>query len=955
MPEPTREELLARIADLERQVNVGQSGGGGQAVGRKNVVAGEGGIAIGRDFLGNIYYGPPPKNHAEAITVYRLMLALSCGQLPLRGVDVGASDPARGEKQMDLDQVYVSLDTTAQFNPENEASPKAKKTSSAFPKVAGGSLAITAQEPDEDLAMKAGRERGKARPLPALLAAARNRRVVLLGDPGSGKSTFFNHLCLCLALHGTEPGNHWCDRLAGWPKDEAHLLPVPVILRDFARALPAQTPRANANTLWNFIATRLDHQHLAAAIKPLEKALEAGDAMVLLDGLDEIATPAHREFVRAAVLAFAARFPRSRFVVTCRTLSYQERAWQLWFKDPQGKEVEFPTFTLARFDEQKIDQFIGAWFGDLKRLAVVKSDEAERLTRGLRSALRRPDLWPLASNPLLLTVMALVHTHRGRLPDARALLYEDTVDILLWRWEQLKLAGETATPGLRQLLVEIGRSDVDLRRTLWRLAFEAHRAGGHEQNLADLGELALQNALAELHPDKSRDWARKVIEAIKLRAGLLLERLPQVYTFPHRTFQEYLAGAHLASQARFAQESAQLVEAGAFWREVILLAVGKLVYLSGDTDKPLALVGELCPEQVAATALGWRQAWLAGEALVELGLPRARESALGRDLLERVRHRLAKLLETGALTPVERAAAGVALGKLGDPRPGVGLHADGLPDLDWIEIPPGPFLMGTNKGDSQWEDETPQFECHLITKPYRISRYPVTVAQFEAFVDAGGYTDIARNWWTADGWKWKEAHQINGPEDYEPAFQTPNHPRVGVSWFEAVAFCRWLAEGTRQPIMLPSEVEWERAARHTDARAYPWPDADDKKKLAADLAQRCNMSDTGIGHTSAVGLFPNGLAQCGAADMAGNVWEWSRSLYGKDFGKPDFGYPYTADPKRENLDAPADVMRVLRGGSWRYVYPEYLRGSYRDVGNPDIRSPNDGFRCVLGLGGSAPG
>ena len=105
------------------------------------------------------------------------------------------------------------------------------------------------------------------------------------------------------------------------------------------------------------------------------------------------------------------------------------------------------------------------------------------------------------------------------------------------------------------------------------------------------------------------------IQTIKHRAGLLLERLPQVYTFPHRTFQEYLAGAHLASQARFAPDAAKLVEAGAFWREVILLAVGKLVYLSGDTDKPLALVGELCPQQGVATPLGWQQAWLAGEVL----------------------------------------------------------------------------------------------------------------------------------------------------------------------------------------------------------------------------------------------------------------------------------------------------------------------------------------------------
>ena len=244
-----------------------------------------------------------------------------------------------------------------------------------------------------------------------------------------------------------------------------------------------------------------------------------------------------------------------------------------------------------------------------KRLGVVKPDDAEPLARGLQTAIRRPDLWRLAPNPLRLTVMALIHTHKGRLPNARALLYEDTVDILLWRCEQLKQASESESVGLRQLLVDTGRSDVDLKRTLWRLAFEAHQTGGAKDGLADIAGFTLEKALAELHPAKSRDWAKEVIEAAKHRAGLLLERLPEVYAFPHRTFQEYLAGAHLASQAAFAREAAKLVAAGACWREAILLAVGKLVYLHGDMDKPLALVGELCPHHGAnantARSLRW--------------------------------------------------------------------------------------------------------------------------------------------------------------------------------------------------------------------------------------------------------------------------------------------------------------------------------------------------------------
>lgn len=254
-------------------------------------------------------------------------------------------------------------------------------------------------------------------------------------------------------------------------------------------------------------------------------------------------------------------------------------------------------------------------------MGVVKPDESENLARALRGAIRRPDFCQLAPNLLLLTVIALVHTHKGRLPDARALLYEEKIDILLWRWEQVKLAGATGVPRLRQLLQDAGRTDVDLKRTLWRLAFEAHDAGAVEvgDKLADIGELALQSALAGLHPTRSRDWATHLIEAMKHRAGLLLERVPQVFTFPHRTFQEYLAGAHLASQANLTPSGTDLVAQGAFWREVILLAVGRLVYLGGDTDKPLALVGELCTAREENSEPGWRKTWLAGEVLNEVG------------------------------------------------------------------------------------------------------------------------------------------------------------------------------------------------------------------------------------------------------------------------------------------------------------------------------------------------
>jgi formylglycine-generating enzyme required for sulfatase activity len=277
-----------------------------------------------------------------------------------------------------------------------------------------------------------------------------------------------------------------------------------------------------------------------------------------------------------------------------------------------------------------------------------------------------------------------------------------------------------------------------------------------------------------------------------------------------------------------------------------------------------------------------------------------------------------------------RAAAGRVLGQLGDPRPGVGLDpASGLPALAWSDvIEPGPFPMGNDKGEAGSEAEIPRFTCRLITQPYRLSRYPITVAQYGVFAAAGGY-HTAR-FWTPAGWAWRERKGREGPPTFGEPFQTPNHPQVGVSWYEAVAFCRWLSEQTGQDIRLPTEAQWERAARHTDARRYPWADA-------GKVADRCNVDETGIGSTSAVGLFPAGNAVCGAADLAGNVWEWCSTKW---IGS------YEGYEKKVDDDLEGDALRVLLGGSWG-SRPAAAAAAFRLRGIPYSWNHYIGFRVVV--------
>jgi formylglycine-generating enzyme required for sulfatase activity len=866
--------------------------GQGQAVAVSAPVSGQ--VIVAR---GNVYLGPATRDPAEALRIYREVLVHGSRFLPMRGVDVGVSDPAANQQPLSLAHVYIHLDTKTPV--KLKAEDKRRKRG------------------DDDQSFL--REEQESRPLSALEAASEQRQMVLLGDPGSGKSTFAAHLVHCLAAHGLQPETGWLEQVPGWPQPDA--TPILVVLRDFARWLAAgdhAKGQAEPHHVWDFVRQRLEAQNLGFAAEPLHAALDDGQVLVLFDGLDEIAGRAPARFVRDAVAAFAGRYKRSRHLVTCRTLSYQHPDWRL---------DNFPDYELAPFSETKIDAFVSAWYGELAEQGVAPAQEVDGLSAALSAALRRPDLWRLAPNPLLLTVMALVHTHRGRLPDARALLYEETVDILLWRWEQIKSASAPdEAPALRQLLLQAGRSEVDLKRVLWRLAFEAHAVGGatdDDEAVADIGELRLLRELAGLCGD-DLGWAQQVVDAMKLRAGLLVERQPEVFSFPHRTFQEYLAGAYLASQADFKREGARLAGQGAQWREVIRLAVGRLVYLAGDLDKPLALMAELCPSRRQDTDAAWGKAWLAGDVALEMGVGRMADSELGRDLLARVRERLAELVTLGRLSPVERAAAGQTLGRLGDPRPGVGLRPDGVPDIVWCEVEAGEFVMGNTKQTDReaYDDEMPQ---HPVTLPaFAVSQYPITNAQFDAFVQDGGYSERWRSCWTKDGWRWKGDR--TGPDKAGGAFDLPNHPVVMITWYEAVAYCRWLSQKLGQPMSLPSEAQWERAARWTDGRRYPWDE-----QITPDHA---NYSETGIGTTTAVGIFPLGASQCGALDMSGNVWEWCSTQWRENY------------KTQANEDPEGQAGRVVRGGSFRGASGWLVRCAVRYWYDPGYRNVNLGLRVV---------
>ena len=901
---------------------------------------GERSIAIGQANNVTIHQGRAEPDTTPLREAYLNRLLTTCSGLSLTGIDPKSAS-SQSEARLELSAVYTAL-----------------LTSSAEP----------------------GRERGLASPearrSSALEQLDRHARLVLLGDPGSGKTTFVDFVAMCLAgeslghqtvnlklLTAPLPDDEGQAQAQPQPWQHGALLPVKVVLRDFAaRGLPEAGQPATAEHLWRFIAAELKAAALADFAKPLSRILLAQGGLLLLDGLDEVPEASERRGqIKQVVTDFGRVFRRCRILVTSRTYAYQQQDWRL---------PDFAETLLAPFTQGQIVRFVEGWYRHIAALRGLHAEDAQGRAEVLKRAIfHSPHLGELAARPLLLTLMASLHAWRGgSLPEKREELYADTVDLLLDWWESPKIVRNKDKQAvvLQPSLGEWLKVDRErMRQQLNALAYQAHAGQTELTGTADIAEAGLVTGLLNLSRNEAVNPVR-LIEFLRDRAGLLLPRGVGVYTFPHRTFQEYLAACHL-TDTDFPETVAALArQEPNRWREVALLAGAKAS--RGTASAIWQLVDALCYRAVAGRGAA-EDLWgavLAGQALAETA-NLAQVSERNQEKVARVKGWLVKVLAGDALPAVERAAAGVSLAALGDSRPGVGLRADGLPDIAWCHIPAGPFLMGSNKeSDSQaFGDEQPQ---HSVILPgYLISRYPVTNVQFAAFVAGGGYARA--DYWpeaaAAGFWQpgqvqdvryyldddQKVQKEVRGwrdrPLDFGEPYNLANHPVVGVSWYEAVAYCRWLGEqvagsgqaaawreqwaglGPEIEVRLPSEAEWEKAARGSDGRRYPWGNDPDPN--------RANYDDTGIGTTSAVGCFPGGESPYGVAEMSGNVWEWCATKWEDNY------YNYKDNSVIDTSNNP----RVLRGGS--FVGTEWgALCAFHLHNHPDLRNNNNGFRVVWG-------
>ncbi len=755
-------------------------------------------------------------------------------------------------------------------------------------------------------------------PLSALEALDECQYLVLMGGPGSGKSTFLNFVALCMAgelldspdanlalLRSPVPREEEDDKEPK-PQRWRHkaLLPVRVILRDFAASLPRDT-EANADHLWDFIASQLPGP-LKGHAPLLQQDLLLHGGLMLLDGLDEVPEAhARRGQIKQAVEGFAQVFGRCRFLVTSRTYAYQKQDWKL-----KG----FAETELLPFNRGQIERFVETWYAHMAQTFRLNESDAQALAEALKRDTLSPHLRELAQRPLLLTLMARLQTmRRGPLPENREELYKQSVDMLLEQWEGFKVKRDRTGQviGAEQSLgAWLDASRESIRRELDKLAYVAHLNQPELVGTADIRQADLIAALLAASPNP--DFRpQRVEEYLRDRAGLLNSHGVGLYQFPHRSFQEYLAACHLA-RFKFPDELGRLVKGEPErWREILLLAAART------RDAPSALwdlVATLCsrpvPERQADAQTQWG-ALLAGQVLVETSLARHDPDLQERHEEKRllVRDWQLNLLGSAILPPRERALAGDHLAILGDTR-------DWLLDVDQMRfcaVPGGPFWMGKDA------------ELHLnesLAESYWMGLAPVTVAQFRQYLTETGRT-------AGDG------DALGDPD---------NRPVRYVSWHEAQVFSAWLDARWRDrlpkgwQVALPTEAQWEKAARGglqipaesmvlsigssldmpttldenpLPQHAWPWGDDSDANKLNA---------DSNVGTTSTPGCFSLGHSPYGCEDMAGNVWEWTGSE--------------------------EDKYRLVRGGSWGNDRDD-ARCALRYGVLPADRDDYLGFRVVL--------
>jgi formylglycine-generating enzyme required for sulfatase activity len=605
----------------------------------------------------------------------------------------------------------------------------------------------------------------------------------------------------------------------------------------------------------------------------------------MFDGLDEIPEGIRDDLVEL-IADFQFENKGNRFLITGRPHGIAGRPHERF-----GKylcEIEY-------LDDQKIKDFIRKWFRAVSGKATGLADmTAEDM---ISDIVFHEHVSVFTRNPLLLAAVCVLYQARKRIPEQRADLYDRIVENLLWRRFH-----DPAEPDKVN----------EVREFLMLLAFNMQNMNLKTFEVGD-GLDVLKKIISQ-KGEPANVYQRRIhhlFDEIEPNCGLFNRLSGGEIEFTHLTFQEFMAAKHIVYMDIDYKDFLE----NDWWAEAILLYIG---LLSLERRKRSNDVVEEILNRKQEDEKIKRRLWLLGSRALRDFQPSKRDDkvvALARD-------KLYELIESDASIE-ERFEAGEIVGALGDLR----IKVD---NPDMVLVKEGKFIRGSNEDDADaFPSEKPQREIYIDT--FMIGKYLVTNEEFKEFVDGGGYD--RKEFWTREGWRWREENRISEPKYlHDRKWNGSNFPVVGISWFEAEAYANWLSERTGHQYCLPTEAEWEKAARGTKSFKYPWGEHFDKNL--------CNSDVSGLDRTSPVGIFPEGKSPYGCFDMAGNVWEWCSDWYDGDY--------YANSPDR-NPKGPSDgADRVIRGGCWHYG-TRICRSAFRNRLDPRDRDDDLGFRLLQEL------
>lgn len=769
-----------------------------------------------------------------------------------------------------------------------------------------------------------------------LLAALKSsKRMLVLGDPGSGKTVALEQLAKELCA-GAEPV-------------------IPVIIKLFK-----YDGKPLADWTWARLQERgeLHFKDVTALNAFLQEG--AARCVFLFDGLNEVA-PEFRNTLAGELDRWMSAYPRHAVIISSRV---QDELWR-------RLREEIPAVVVQTIQREQAREYLVQYLG------TEKGNELY-LRLGVR-------LKALSLTPLILWLVKEAGAADEDLPGNRGELYARFVTKMLKRDVERRM-GIKFTEGAK-------------RRALAALALHL----GQAQRLNCTREEAREVMTGALEKDASEERAEALLEVCK-EHGLLAGEDDKLWFAPHQTVQEYFAAVALQDIVRKEQEMNGVVK---IWSNALQTLMGKkeslhalamedwwmetMVQLAGLVDDPAWLARALAEtnpwlawwcvqegkgvDDKTRALIEDRSSKLLGSSKVEdrrravQTLTQSRNERVMRPLLQAAGDKDAEIsrLAVHGLIDLGEAARmhieDVLHGKdehlwkctlpylRALPKDYLWLEIpekmkDELTKLDlrklikarsrkenqttfwklpygepeWVTIPAGKFWMGSKKGK---DNEKPLHKLYL--PEYQIARTPITNAQYALYIqDTGVHAPQY----------WKNGKIPTGLE---------NHPVTRVTYRDVIAYCRWLSEKIKKKVTLPSEAEWEKAARGVeDQREYPW--GDDWCGL------NCNSQELGLKNTTSVGSYPNGASPYGLLDMSGNVWEWTRSRMGK--------YPYRASSRRESLNyhigGDGGFGHILRGGSFLNEYQDVRcvrrvsgHSNLTYLGHPGFRSYIRGFRIVV--------